>query len=120
MKKGEQTCSQLFHSCYWLLRSFSSPQWPGVVRIPIICSSWNCSKTICKKNPSLKVILPNRRNLGTGPRLREAADRQQLKRTLAVWGHSCVVSTAQGRRTSGRCGHTARCGRNEPRPEEPG
>jgi len=52
MKKGEQTCSQLFHSCYWLLRSFSSPQCPGVVRIPIICSSWN---TICKKKPSRKV-----------------------------------------------------------------
>jgi|SRR6516162_1555111 hypothetical protein len=46
---------------------------------------------------------PSRRNLGTGPRLREAADRQQLKRALAVRGHSGVVSTTQGRRTSGRC-----------------
>jgi len=28
----------------------SKPLSPGVVRIPITCSSWNCSRTICKKN----------------------------------------------------------------------
>ena len=59
-------------------------------------------KNHLQEEPELIVTLPNRRNLGTGPRLREAADRQQHKRTLAVWGHSCVVDTAQGRTDFGQ------------------
>ena len=48
-------------------------------------------KNHLQEEPELKVTLPNRRNLRTEPRLREAADRQELKRRLAVWGHSCAV-----------------------------